>query len=81
MAEQHEGALCEIDQPVALHRFLADFQGRPRGVERDLPSGVIELMRDTEGDRLVMSVEQQQEIGVLGALSVRVAEFPMPRRS
>src|ERR1700685_160781 len=68
MTEEHHGAGREIDQPVALHGLLVDFQRRPRGIERDLPAAVIQLVRYPEGHGLVMRIEKQQKIRVLGAL-------------
>src|SRR5271168_3581885 len=75
MTEQYQRAGLQIYQAIAFDRLSIDFQQGTRGVESHSPAAMIEFVRNAKGHRFVMPIEEQQEIRVLGALSMIVANF------
>src|SRR5882672_11509552 len=65
MAEHDERPRRHVDDPVSLDDFPLHGQVRTRGVERDSPARMIQLIRDAKRHGFMMGVQQQQEVLVL----------------
>src|ERR1700693_4166466 len=75
MTEQDERSSRHFDHAVSLYEFALYGQVRTRRIECHFPPGMIELIRNPEGHRLMVRVQQQQEVLVLRAPTLAVANL------